>query len=92
MVKDVTLSLRIDRKLSDKLERRARQTKRSKSAVAAMLIENSFEAEAQEVAMIKRTLASVRAGEPTVPNEEVIRWIQSWGTANELPRPIARKS
>ncbi|MBN9571004.1 MAG: hypothetical protein J0H30_08140 [Alphaproteobacteria bacterium] len=40
MTKDDTLSLRIDRKLSDKLARRARQAKRSKSSLAAYAIEN----------------------------------------------------
>ena len=35
MTKDVTLSLRVDRKLSDKLEKHAKQIGRSKSSVAA---------------------------------------------------------
>lgn len=89
MSKDVTLSVRIDRKLSQKLERRARQTKRSKSSLATFALENYFEIEAMEIARIKRTLAEARAGGPFAANEDVMRWIESWGTENELPRPKA---
>lgn len=90
MTKDVTLSLRIDRKLSDKLEKHAKRYKRSKSSLAAIAIENFLEIQQIEVERIKRTIARVKAGEPTVPHEDVMRWIKSWGTPNELPRPKPR--
>ena len=89
MAKDVTLSLRIDRKLSDKLEKRARQAKRSKSALAAYAIANLFDTEDREIARIKRSLARAKAGGPFVAHEDVMRWLESWGTDNELPRPKA---
>jgi RHH-type transcriptional regulator, rel operon repressor / antitoxin RelB len=89
MTKDVTLSLRIDRKLSDKLERRARQTKRSKSSLAALAIENFLTIEAMEVAKTERALARAKAGGPFASHEDVVRWMESWGTENELPRPKA---
>ncbi len=91
MTKDVTLSLRIDRKLSDKLEKRARQAKRSKSALATYAIDSFFRIEDEELARIRRTQAAIRAGEPTVPNEDVMRWVKSWGTPGELPMPKPRK-
>jgi len=87
MTKDVTLSLRIDRKLSNKLEKHARQAKRSKSAMATLAIENFFEIQAHELELTKSVISRVRAGEPTVPHDEVMRWIKSWGTPNELPPP-----
>ena len=89
MTKDVTLSLRIDRKLSNKLEKRARQAKRSKSALTAYAIESLFETEDQEIAKIKHALARSKAGAPTVAHEDVVRWVKSWGTPKELPRPKA---
>ena len=89
MTKDVTLSLRIDRKLSDKLERHAKLAKRSKSAFAAMAIENFFEIDAMEVEKTKRALAQAKAGGPFVAHEDVMRWMESWGTESELPRPKA---
>ncbi|MBV8976354.1 MAG: hypothetical protein JO261_03625 [Alphaproteobacteria bacterium] len=87
MTKDVTLSLRIDRKLSDKLERRARQAKRSKSSFAAIAISNFLEIEAMEIQKIKNSLASAKAGGPFAAHEDVMKWIESWGTDNELPPP-----
>ncbi|GAA5266472.1 hypothetical protein ACOSOMT5_P2899 [Acidiphilium sp. MT5] len=38
------------------------------------------------VATVKRGLASMGAGR-TVPYEDVRRWVLSWGTSNELPKP-----
>ncbi|HEX3674857.1 MAG TPA: hypothetical protein VHU87_11330 [Rhizomicrobium sp.] len=87
MTKDVTLSLRIDRKLSNKLEKEARQAKRSKSAFAAIAIEGFLEIQAQELALTKRALARSKAGGPFISNEDMMRWLESWGTENELPPP-----
>jgi predicted transcriptional regulator len=89
MTKDVTLSVRIDRKLSDKLEKRARQAKRSKSALVAHAIESLFEIEQQEMAMTRQALARAEAGGPFISNEDMMRWLESWGTEHELPPPPA---
>jgi predicted transcriptional regulator len=91
MTKDVTLSLRVDRKLSEKLDKEAKRHHRSKSALAVIAIENFLEIQEMEIQRIKRTLARVKAGEPTIPHEDVMRWIKSWGTPNELPPPRARR-
>ena len=34
----------------------------------------------EEIAELDRQWAAVKAGEPTVPHEEVVRWLQTWGT------------
>jgi predicted transcriptional regulator len=41
------------------------------------------------VAGIKRDLASAGAGR-TVPYEDVRKWLLSWGTEDELPKPECR--
>ncbi len=64
MTKDVTLSVRIDRKVSNKLEKLARQAKRSKSAMAVIAIENFFEIQAREIELTKRALARAKADGP----------------------------
>jgi predicted transcriptional regulator len=89
MTKDVTISVRIDRELSDRLEKRAQQAKRSKSALVAHAIESLFEIEEQEIALTKRALARSKAGGPFISNEDMMRWLESWGTENELPPPKA---
>jgi predicted transcriptional regulator len=89
MTKDVTLSLRIDRKLSGKLEKAAKKAKRSKSSMAAIAIENFLEIQAQEIERTKRALTRAKAGGPFAAHEDVMRWLESWGTENELPPPKA---
>lgn len=90
MTKDVTLSLRLDRKLSGKLEKHAKQARRSKSSVAALAIESYLDIQAEEIARTKAALARSRASAPTIPHEDVVRWLESWGTDNELPPPKGR--
>jgi RHH-type transcriptional regulator, rel operon repressor / antitoxin RelB len=90
MTKDVTLSLRIDRKLSDKLDKHAKISKRSKSSLAAIAIQSFLDIEAQELARIRKSMAKAKAGGPFVAHEDVMRWINSWGTPDELPPPKAK--
>lgn len=92
MTKDVTLSLRIDRKLSNKLERHAKLCNRSKSSLVAIAIENFLDVDEKEIVKIKKALARVNSGAPTIPHEEVVRWIKSWGTSDELPPPKTKKT
>ncbi len=33
-----------------------------------------------ELADLDRQWAAIKAGEPTVPHEEVVRWLDTWGT------------
>ena len=42
---------------------------------------------AWQVAHIKEALAEDEEGDPGVPHEEVMEWLASWGTDQELPRP-----
>ena len=87
MSKDVTLSLRLDRKLSDKLEKHAKQSRRSKSSVAAWAIENYLATEAEEIAKTKAALARAEAGGPFIAHDDMVKWMTSLGTENELPPP-----
>lgn len=45
--------------------------------------------EDEERRAIEQARADVAAGR-VVPHEEVVRWLQSWGTANELPMPVPK--
>jgi predicted transcriptional regulator len=33
-----------------------------------------------ELAELERRWAAIEAGEPTVPHDEVVRWLETWGT------------
>jgi predicted transcriptional regulator len=45
------------------------------------------EAEAQAIAEAE---ADVEAGR-VVPHEDVVKWLESWGTPDELPCPMPKK-
>jgi predicted transcriptional regulator len=91
MPKTTTMTVRLTPELSDKLEALARDTKRSKSYLAGEAIASYVEMNAWQVARIKAALAEARSGAPGVPHEEIVRWVESWGTVNERRRPRPRK-
>jgi RHH-type transcriptional regulator, rel operon repressor / antitoxin RelB len=45
------------------------------------------EHERWKAAMVREALDELEVGAPGVPNEEVMRWLESWGTDHELPPP-----
>jgi len=44
------------------------------------------DAEAEEARLDARAIADAEAGR-VVPHEDVVAWLRSWGTPEELPRP-----
>ena len=86
-----TMTVRLAPEISEKLGALARDTNRSKSYLAGEAIASYVEMNAWQVARIKAALAEARSGAPGVPHEEVVRWVESWGTENERRRPRPRK-
>jgi predicted transcriptional regulator len=92
MAKSAMMTVRLTPEVRDKLDALARDTKRSKAYLASEAIETFVDLNAWQVAHIKAALAEDEEGGPGVPHEEVEKWVRSWGTDHELPRPTARKS
>ena len=91
MAKSTTMTVRIPSEVSEKLDSLARDMKRSKSYLAGEAIASYVERAAWQVARIKAALEEAKSGAPGVPHEEVVRWLQSLGTDQELPRPTPEK-
>jgi len=87
MAKLTTVTVRLKPEVKDKLDALARDTKRSKAYLASEAIGRYVDLNDWQVAHIKAALAEDDAGGPGVPHQEVVRWIDSWGTDHELPRP-----
>jgi len=87
MAKSTTMTVRLKPEVSDKLKALARDMKRSKAYLASAAIESYVELNAWQVAHIKEALEEDESGAPGVPHEEVVAWMESWGTERELPRP-----
>lgn len=92
MAKSATMTVRLTPEISEKLEALARDTKRSKSFLASEAIASYIDHNALQIARIKEALAEAKSGAPGVPHEEVVKWMESWGTDRELARPTPKKS
>jgi predicted transcriptional regulator len=91
MARTVPVVARISPALKRKLAALAKDTGRSESDLVAEAIANYIDVNDWQVRVIKKRSDEVLAGEPGVPHEEVVKWIDSMGTDHELPRPKPRR-
>lgn len=90
MTRSVTVTTQVSPRLKAKLAALARGRKLSEAQLAKEAIASYVAVDEWQRNLIKKRLAEARAGAPTVPHEEVERWLASKGTANELPMPRGR--
>jgi len=81
------MTVRVPSEVVSKLDGLARDTKRSKAYLAGEAISSYVERNAWQVARIKKSLNDAKSGTPGIPHSEMERWVNSWGTDNELPPP-----
>jgi predicted transcriptional regulator len=81
-----TLSIRIDSEIRKRLELLAKQSKRSKSFLAAEAIAAYVESESWQLGEIKAAIEEIDGG-MGIPHEQVSEWLSSWGRKNERKAP-----
>jgi len=81
-----TLSIRIDAATKRRLEALSRQSKRSKSFLAAEAIAAYVESEEWQLAEIQAGIADLDSTRP-VGHEKVSNWLKSWGRPGETKAP-----
>jgi predicted transcriptional regulator len=91
MPKSAEMTVHLSPELDEKLVAVARERKRSKSDLASEAIAAFVNVDAWQVAHIKESLDEARSGAPGVLHDDVVRWVESWGTGQELPRPKPRQ-
>jgi predicted transcriptional regulator len=75
-------TIEVDAATAVVLETRAAEMGVSASELLADLIAREpVHSSSAEVAELDRQWAAIKAGEPTVPHERVVRWLDTWGTA-----------
>lgn len=77
-----TQTIEVDQATADAL--RARAAERGVT-VAQFLADIAVESgtvvvDSDEIAELDRRWAAIEAGEATVPHDEVVRWLETWGT------------
>lgn len=80
-------SFTVSAEQAERLERLARETRRSPEAVLGDALESYLDLGERQIARIRQGLEEARRGE-TVPHEAVEKWLASWGTENELDPPL----
>ena len=83
------LNISISDGLMDKLNSLASDTQSSREELVATALQRLVDDEGPWIAKLHRRLRESDAG-MFVPHEEVVAWSESLGTANPLPRPVAR--
>ncbi|MEJ2376483.1 MAG: hypothetical protein P8Y71_14055 [Pseudolabrys sp.] len=78
-----TESIEVDSDTASALKTRAAERGISVSALVAELV--PFAIDDAAVAELDRRWAAIEAGQPTVPHEEVERWLRTWGTPEFRP-------
>ena len=87
MSETTTISIEVPTATAEQLDALARSTNRSPAALARQALDQFLEVEAWHEQAIEEAIAEVDAGGPLIAHEDMVRWLQSWGTENELPPP-----
>ena len=86
-----TVSIRLDDDVLNKLDALTKATDRSRAWLMAHAVEQYVEHEAWQIEAIQSTLAKIRQGGAAFASEEeVTRWLESWGGASELEAPACK--
>jgi predicted transcriptional regulator len=86
MADTAIVTVHLPTEIEARLDRLARTTSVSKSDLAADAIAACLDEQEHQLDRIREGLADAEAGR-VVAHEEVARWLESWGTENELPPP-----
>jgi predicted transcriptional regulator len=81
-----SIVVRLDPAIQARLTALAEDRQKPVSEVAAEVISTFFALDRWEHQHIRDGIAELEAGRG-VSNERVMEWLDSWGTANELPAP-----
>ena len=82
-----TRSVRIPAAYVEQLDALAQQRGCSRADVLSEALAAYFDAEEWRVKAIQQAIDEVDAGAPLIEHADMVAWLRSWGTPNELPPP-----
>lgn len=87
MAETRALTVRVPRADLERLSALAESTRRSKSDLATEALAAYLAVQEWQVAAIREAVEAADAGATPIAHAAVAAWLESWGTAEELPRP-----
>jgi predicted transcriptional regulator len=87
-------TLEIDADTDARLREMARERGQDVAAVlaeAVALLDSIVDIAGPDIAEDRRRLDDFKTTQSAVPLDDVKTWVASWGSADELPRPVPRK-
>ena len=85
-MRKASITVRLDPELGDKLSTVAARLDRPKSWVLEYALKEFIDLQFWQLAAIEEGLRDADAGR-LVLHEDVVAWVESWGSADELPMP-----
>ena len=85
-VQSETVTIRVDAQVKARLEKAALNQNRSKSFLVGEAIAGYLAIQEEQDRIVRLAIESADRGE-TIPHEEIKKWVDSWGTKDELPMP-----
>ena len=89
MAESNTISISLRRAAKTRLETLAAAVGRSSEELVQQAIESYLDLDSRQVAAIGEALAEGDAGGRFVRHQDMVAWLESWGTDDELPAPEA---
>jgi len=86
MAKAAALSVELDSDLDRRLSEVAEAMEQPKSALVEQAVRDFLELREWQDAAIEEGLRAAEEGR-VFEHDEVAKWVESWGSENELPRP-----
>jgi RHH-type rel operon transcriptional repressor/antitoxin RelB len=87
--KDVVLTARVPEDVKESLSELAESTDRPVAWHVNQALSTYVDLNKWQIEAIKEGLAQARAGK-VIPIDQIERWVASWGTPGELPKPGSR--
>jgi predicted transcriptional regulator len=86
----VTLTVKLPRDLVKRFQALIARTQWDLDTHVAEALTDYIPNTERRLTAIQQAIEALDAGAPTYSNEEVIAWMESWGTEHELPAPDER--
>ncbi len=85
-----TIAIEVSEATAERLDEIARTTEQTTADLARQVLDQFLNHETWKRQAIAEALAEVEAGGPLIAHEDMMRWLASWGTDNELDPTIRR--